>query len=398
MNAMLLASASVDAVPPIWRILTKFGYFFGLAAVIGAVWTHWYVVRPALRQTTPADGSTVDADRLRARSSKLAGLGALVMLLVAYPQLAARVARAGDGMPYGQAAQPSSVWAYLTQPVKDGAWLPVGVPPIGQNLLIVTVAVMLIPLLFGRWSARADRLIALAAPLSLAISLASLIPTKELTAQEWLGRVLMQGHIIGGSLWVGGLMALALLARERRSLSADAGDVWARMWERFGVLALVSVGMVLISGIWLTWQEVGALEQFVTTVFGRFLALKIVLVIALMAAGAYNQLVLMPKIRRAQTARRVSDVFRYTLTTFPKIVVTEVVLGVAVLGIVPFLSGGARSQAAGHEVDPPVLDGGLLLLGLLMLATMAAAFYGTAKASVALGRREVSGDMSASEA
>ena len=150
--------------------------------------------------------------------------------------------------------------------------------------------------------------------------------------------------------------------------------------------------MVLVSGLWLTYREVGAWEQFVTTPFGRFLLAKIVPVVGLVAAGAYNQLVLMPKIARAQRAGRVSNVFAYVLVTFPRVVLTEVVLGIGVLAIVPFLNGSARAQAAGHEVEGPVMDGRLFSAGLLLVATLAASFYATAKASDGLGRRDLTGE------
>lgn len=384
MNALQYASALPDAIPPAWRGMTKFGYFFGLAAIIGGAWTHWTVVHPSLRYA-----EATDAERLRARSVKLAGVGALVMALVAYPQLAARVARAGDGMPFTEALKPSNVGAFLAKPAKPGEWIAPGVVVSVQNLLIVALAIALVPLIFGAWKSKADVIVAIAAPLSVAISLVGSLPTKALMAEEWLGKVLVQGHIIGGSLWVGGLVVLALLARERRHLTQTAGLAWMRIWERFGVLALVSVGMVLISGLWLTWREVGTWEQFVTTPFGRFLTVKILFVVGLVAAGAYNQLVLMPKIAQANARGNVASVFTYTLTHFPKVVLTEVVLGIGVLVLVPFLNGGARSQAAGHEVDPPALDSGLLMIGLVLLATMVVSFYGTAKASTKLGQRDM---------
>ena len=157
-------------------------------------------------------------------------------------------------------------------------------------------------------------------------------------------------------------------------------------------ILVLAVGMVLVSGVWLTYREVGAWGQFVTTPFGRFLLAKIVLVVGLVAAGAYNQLVLMPKIARAQRAGRVSNVFAYVLVTFPRVVLTEVVLGIGVLAIVPFLNGSARSQAVGHEVEGPVMDGRLFSAGLLLVATLAASFYATAKASDGLGRRDLMGE------
>lgn len=368
-----------------WRIVTKFLYFLALAAAIGGTCTYLAVVKPALRRVGSI--SEAEADVLRRRALRLAATGTTSLLAIAYFQLAARVARAGDGMPYSDALAPSAISTYLTAPAKAGEWVGIGRLMTAQNLFIVVAALVLLPALFGRLSRHTDRLCALAAGLTVAASLVVSLPTKAPDLDAVAQKVLIQTHIIGGSLWVGGLAALAGLAMARRHLGERSGEAWAVMWERFGVLALASVGGVLISGIWLTYKEVGALEQFLTTPFGRFLLAKIVIVGALIAAGAYNQLVLMPKITRARTFGDAAGVFRYALVEFPRVVMTEVALGVAVLMVVPFLNGSARAQAAGAEVDGPLFDGRLLLLGLLLLATIAASFYGTAKASAALGRR-----------
>lgn len=385
MNVLMAASDNVNAVPPTWRLATKFFYFVGLALAIGGVWTYLAVVRPALRRTP--DLPTVDADLLRRRALRLASFGTLSLLVVAYFQLAGRVARAGKGMPYGEALDPNKVWAYLTKPAKAGEWVSTGALVSAQNILIVISALVLLPMAFGRVPRRADALAVIAAVTTVASTLAGSVPSTSPQFEKLVPSLLTQAHIIGGSLWVGGLVALALLARARGSLSAGAGRAWSIIWERFGVLALVSVGMVLVSGLWLTYDEVGAFGQFLSTNFGRFLLLKIAVVLGLIAAGAFNQLSLMPRIARAQREGSDDGVFALTLRHFPKVVWTEVVLGIGVLAVVPFLSSSARSQAAGHDVDGPTFDTGLFTLGLLLVVTLAVCFYATAKASEVLGRR-----------
>ena len=390
MSMVVTVTALPDVIPPVWRILTKFAYFMGLACAIGGLWTYLSVVRPAVRRDTTVNPD--DAALLTRRALRLAAVGTIVLLVVAWFQLAARVARAGKGMAYADALRPSAVADYLTKPAKAGEWISTGALVTVANVCIVLAALVLLPMLFGRMPRWSHAAAVTAAGLTVAASLVPSIPAKAVEFGDVVAKMLIQAHIIGGSLWVGGLIALALLARTRRHLDVSAGDVWARIWARFGVLALVAVGMVLVSGVRLTYREVGAWEQFVTTPFGRFLLAKIVLVVGLVAAGAYNQLVLMPKIARAQRAGRLSNVFAYVLVTFPRVVLTEVVLGIGVLAIVPFLNGSARAQAAGHEIEGPVMDGGLFSAGLLLVATLAASFYATAKASDGLGRRDLTGE------
>lgn len=385
MSILLIAAEHVEAIPPTWRVVTKFLYFLALAAAIGGTWTYLTVVAPALRRSERL--SDADHALLRRRALRLAAIGTTSLLAVAYFQLAARVAQAGDGMAYSSALAPHAIAEYLTAPAKKGNQVAVGQLVTVQNILIVVAALVMLPALFGRLSRRSDVLCAAAGGLVVAASLVVSIPTKSPDLDVIAQKVLIQTHIVGGSLWIGGLAMLAALALARRHLDESAGQAWAVMWGRFGALALVSVGGVLLSGIWLTYREVGSFEQFVTTPFGRFLLLKIALVAALMAAGAYNELVLMPKIARAGHGGDGRGVFLYVLVAFPRVVMTEVVLGLGVLLIVPFLSGSARSQAAGKQIEGPAFDGRLLMLGLLLLATIAASFYATAQASAALGRR-----------
>lgn len=387
MSTFLLAAAPPEAIPPLWRIATKFAYFLALAGAIGGVWTYLTVICPALRRSPEVRES--DAALLQRRALRIGAVGTTSLLAVAYFQLAARVARAGDGMAYSEALAPSAVRNYLTKPAKAGEWIATGQLAILANVCIVIAALAMLPVLFGGLPRRVNLLAVIAAATTMGASLVGAVPTKAVTADEILQKVLLQAHIIGGSLWVGGLAALAALAHTRKRLDESAGGAWARIWERFGVLALVSVGGVLVSGTWLTYEAIGSYDQFLTTPFGRFLLVKIALVVGLVAAGAYNQLVLMPKIARARRAGRSANVFAHTLVEFPRVVVTEVVLGVGVLMVVPFLNGSARAQAAGREVDGPMFDGGLLLLGVLLVATLAASFYATARASDMLGRRDV---------
>jgi len=59
--------------------------------------------------------------------------------------------------------------------------------------------------------------------------------------------------------------------------------------------------------------------------------------------------------------------------------------GLAVLTIVPFLSGSARTQAGGPPA--PTVDGGILALGALLVVTLVASLYASYRVSTLLTRR-----------
>ncbi|MFJ9446268.1 hypothetical protein ACIRRH_31075 [Kitasatospora sp. NPDC101235] len=65
---------------------------------------------------------------------------------------------------------------------------------------------------------------------------------------------------------------------------------------------------------------------------------------------------------------------------------TEVALGIAVLVVLPFIAGSARTEAGNPK---PVFSGSILTTGAVLTAALALSLYATAKASDALARREV---------
>nr|WP_272922392.1 CopD family protein [Streptomyces sp. SID685] len=124
------------------------------------------------------------------------------------------------------------------------------------------------------------------------------------------------------------------------------------MWRRFSLVAMVCVAAVVVSGLWMSWEHVGRISQLWTTGYGVALLVKILLVLGLVMAGAVNQFWLMPRMTRPRRAGETASLFHLTLRHFPKAVWGEVVLGLAVLVVVPFLSGSARTEAGSPPAEP----------------------------------------------
>ena len=85
-----------------------------------------------------------------------------------------------------------------------------------------------------------------------------------------------------------------------------------------GPLALTAVGAVITSGSWLAWKHVGGVSELITTTYGRFLLVKRLLVFTLIAAGAYNQFLLTPRIARTHAARRNRKRLHANLALLPR--------------------------------------------------------------------------------
>ncbi|MFI9719824.1 copper resistance D family protein [Streptomyces sp. NPDC052396] len=383
MNFAHLAAAAPYTTPPLWRILTKSSYFAGLCGAIGFTVTYAAVALPALRAPENERGDVAVLRRRAARSLAWAGV---VLLVVGYFQLAARVARAGKGMPFGDALAPGRIRDFLSAPAAKGAWVAQGTIYLVQNIVLVLASASLIALFSPVARRHLNALALTALPLSLAVTLIPAIPaTAPADTDRVLDLVFGQVHIISGTVWIGGLALLVTLAGARRHLSENAGLLWADIWRRFSLVALVCVGAVLTSGLWMSWKHVGGIGQLWTTAYGLFLLVKTLLVLGMVAAGAFNQFWLMPRIARARRADATASLLHLTLRHFPKVVWTEVALGIGVLAIVPFLSGSARPAGS----PAPVATGSIFAVGAALVLTLAASLCITAKTSDALSRRQV---------
>jgi putative copper resistance protein D len=214
-----------------------------------------------------------------------------------------------------------------------------------------------------------------AAGTAVAGALGGLIPVMPSSLAALPRALLTATHVLGALIWVGGLIVLAaagLLSRRDRYDASGAHD-WARTWERFSVLALWCVGAMIVSGTWLAWTHVGTPAQLLTTPYGRHLSVKLGLVAALLAAGAYNTRMLLPRLRAAQADGDTRTALRLAVHHFPGVVAAEAAVAVAVLAVVPFLRGSARTQAGGPAAGP--FDLTVFGCGAVLVALTAAALW-----------------------
>jgi putative copper export protein/methionine-rich copper-binding protein CopC len=177
--------------------------------------------------------------------------------------------------------------------------------------------------------------------------LARVIPTE--TPEEWAREiftdVLDWGHMTGASVWIGGLVALAVLGLTMRGLAAAERDgFWSATLRRFSVVATVCVGVMILTGLWTAWIHVGPPRLLFHTLYGETLLVKLILVLILVGLGAINQLWLLPRVNSIRAGGEDGSALAVTLRHFRGVVAAEAVIGLLVLLVVPFLSGSARKQ------------------------------------------------------
>lgn len=117
-------------------------------------------------------------------------------------------------------------------------------------------------------------------------------------------------HVGAAAVWTGGLVFL--LGSLRRIV--DAG-IRATTVGRFSTLATISIVVVGLAGVGLSWTEVKALDALTSTAYGWTLLAKLGVVAAIAAAGGYNHFRLVPAVvaapANAVAQRRLSSVLRF---------------------------------------------------------------------------------------
>ncbi|MGW3322263.1 copper resistance CopC/CopD family protein [Streptomyces virginiae] len=198
-------------------------------------------------------------------------------------------------------------------------------------------------------------------------------------------------HLLAMGVWLGGLITLLLLLRRRD----PAGQgIPASAIAGFSRLAFRAVAVLVATGVYQSWRQVGSWEALSTTSYGRTLVVKVAVVVLVLWVASYSRrwtARLVDEASSARTAVRVRAAERVRVaqtvgaSTAPagqdggtapetpagdgpsakatppaseadthrrglrRMVTVEAVLGVAVLVITTVLTGTQPSRAAGEK-------------------------------------------------
>ncbi len=97
-------------------------------------------------------------------------------------------------------------------------------------------------------------------------------------------------HLVAAAIWGGGvvLLAVVLLPTLRPFNSGPWRDVLRVAIPRFSVLALAAWGILLLSGLYAAWLQVGSLAGLTETPYGRTLLLKGALLLLILVLAAWH--------------------------------------------------------------------------------------------------------------
>ncbi len=361
------------APPTPAEIVARWLTLLAAATIVGALGLRLLVWLPTLRSIDDAEAAPGgDVDRRVARRLILLVGGALVALLLATAAgLVLQAAKVTNRSALG--ALDGAVLADFLFNTRTGAiW--------SARLLLPTVAAMLLgPLIAaalrgehrpGIVEEDEERTITQSGSLyfGLALGLAYLLTISLIShaaaapfwvpftiALDWL-------HLVGTAVWIGGLLGLVLTAPLVRDFGAATRTVLAGVVGRFSNLAILSVVVLALTGLYSAWLHVGSPDALLPTEYGRALAIKLALFAGLLALGAFNHFWLRPRLAAplpkgaAKRAVAVAERARTTpifLRRFGRAVRVEALLGVAIILAVAFMTGFVPAREAIVEARAP---------------------------------------------
>ena len=144
-------------------------------------------------------------------------------------------------------------------------------------------------------------------------------------------------HLAAAGAWLGGLPALAMLLGAAHRGPDELRAFAVRTTSRYSILGIVCVGVLLATGIVNSWFLLSGPADLTATIYGRVLALKIGLFVAMIVIAAVNRFHLTPQLGEAGAA-----------PALQRNSVIEACLGLGVLFLVAVL-GTLEPGAHSHE-------------------------------------------------
>jgi copper transport protein len=174
----------------------------------------------------------------------------------------------------------------------------------------------------------------------------------DLYGFSWLRLAAGCVHLLGAGLWAGGVAALAVSCWPLLRRGPAERAVAQALLRGFGWLALGSVGVLGVTGLFLSGQLVASVDAWLQTLYGQTLLVKIGLVLATGLVGLLNSAAL-----HETLARAIGGVLRRPLGWAPfgvgrlrQTLMLEVVLASGVMFLTAVL--GAAQPARGPQWDP----------------------------------------------
>jgi copper transport protein len=341
--------------PPRWTsVLNRWLAFTAMAALIGAVVFPALVLPAGLRAIKPDERTAGEIARRVSRVIGATVIAALAVITVTTLVSLWLQAWAASGDKFSLSAM-QDVWT----DTRFGDIFTLRVSVLIGAILLSALALKRLPGLLEKWDLRDSAWLCLAVAavaLPLTTSLNSHSAAERSGAElhvtiDWL-------HLVAGGIWIGGLLQLVLLTPAILPLTERRADYFAGLIPRFSLVAIVSVSVVVGTGVlqWLNFLGGWSVQDGISAVFdsdwGYTLAVKVALLLPLLLLAAFNLLIVRPRFLSFvfQGARTASERILAWERRFRWAVAAEVGFAVAILVVAALLTETSiptRESAAG---------------------------------------------------
>ncbi len=149
-------------------------------------------------------------------------------------------------------------------------------------------------------------------------------------------------HVLGATVWAGGVAHLLLLWRFLRKQDAT---VWPGLVSRFSPLGIVCVCLILLPGTYLTWRYVGEWDGLIGTGYGNMVIVKIGLFACVLVLAGLNFL--------AAREWKASGQLTIMVQRVPAYIEVEIILAVGILFTAASLTGFPPSVDVSEATATP---------------------------------------------
>lgn len=314
-------NGAVDAIP-LDNAAVRMVNLLSLALMLGSVGFYLFVWSPAQLETTPQITSRME--RLMWIGWGFVGVTTLLLLVMQTGTI--------TGKPFFSSLQSLNSIIFESRfgrlwLLRVGAWL-----MFGGLLRIVK---------------NRDLAYRLAFVAGLGILLSQSLYSHAGAAQDAFVAVMVDWlHLSAMAFWVGGLMQFfAILPLVRRDDTTKTGVLVGQ----FSIYARLGVIVLMLTGLYATWLQVGSVDALTNTDYGRALIAKLVLILPLLAIAGVNL---------ALTQRGLNRGDAVWTGRLRKLVSAEIVLTVLILGAVGVMTSiePARSDDAKMRATPESAD------------------------------------------
>lgn len=114
---------------------------------------------------------------------------------------------------------------------------------------------------------------------------------------SYLPRISIAIHVLIGLWWMGSLYPLLLSCKHSNTKTLFA------LMHKFGQIAVILVGILIIAGIYLAFELTDSLKELTTTRYGQLLVVKIILVFHILLLAAFHKFIVVPSLLKNKDSR-----------------------------------------------------------------------------------------------